>query len=158
MRKAAACCAAVAAQAPTSIGKRENRSATGIAVDLHAATAIVLRIELQIRKARAGHQQCVALFHRGTSDGSVPRRPIPPVGGTAGVVRYDRFAQQRFDDRSGAIKNSASRYEFQPGAQRSLPGQDAPSSFPRSAGWPPRADVGHRAAATIGVVSRASDV
>ena len=52
----------VAAQA--DLDREAQADARRIAVDLYPAAPIVRRVELEVRKTRADHQQRVGLFHR----------------------------------------------------------------------------------------------
>src|SRR5687768_7922895 len=61
--------------------RKAKSDASRIAVDLNPARLLVLRIELQVRKARPDHEQRIALFRRQL------RGERPEEADTAGGVR-----------------------------------------------------------------------
>ncbi len=100
-------------------GKSQTNSRR-IAIDLHAATAVVPRIELEVREARANHQQRVGVFHRLL--GRRGTEQADATGRERRIVWHHRLAEQRLDDRRReAISESL---ELRAGAERALARQD----------------------------------
>ena len=91
-----------------------------IDIDLHAARFSRFGIELDIRKGGAGDQQRVALFERFLR--CLGAQQADPARCIRTIVRNDRLAEQRLDDR--APKAFGDRDHLVSRIQRALPGEN----------------------------------